>query len=221
MISEIAGPSGAGKTTIALALSQSNLAIQTDPKIRFREFLPGFYGRAALSLPAYLFRFREFGPMFWQLLLRMAYLGRLHRVLSNIKSTDGSIICMDQGPVFRLTYLHENGIADLGYQNLQRKWQLMLDEWASMLDVVFWVDAPDAVLLERIRTRDKWHRVQGWSDDQGAKFLLSYREGYRQVIEKLTAEGGPKVIAFSTDREPVDQIVDKILDVLDAGSLEC
>ena len=52
-----------------------------------------------------------------------------------------------------------------------RWWQQTLTAWGSLLDVVVWLDASDAVLLERIDARDKEHRLKGAGITRGVAVL--------------------------------------------------
>lgn len=217
MIAEIVGPAGAGKSTITMALSQRNPAIRCDYRLRWRQFIPIFCCKIILSLPVYLRKYRDKGHVLWLALRRMAYLERLHSVLSRHRSNNDTVFLLDQGPVHRLAHLHEFGFNGIRNQSLELWWTRMLDDWASTLDLIFWVDAQDEVLLERILTRSKWHRVKDLSEQEAREFLAIYREAYRGVISGLTSDGGPKVLSFSTDQESLDQIVNKILNVLDPG----
>ena len=45
----------------------------------------------------------------------------------------------------------------------------------QVLDVVVWLDAPDACLLQRIRTRDKDHVVKNESTETVSKFWIVSR----------------------------------------------
>ena len=91
----------------------------------------------------------------------------------------------------------------------------MLKQWASALDMVIWLDAPDAILVERIRARSKWHLVKEKPEQVANKFLARFRTSYDQIIARLTANCGPRVLRFNTKQESLDQIVDKALAAFD------
>lgn len=222
MIAEIVGLAGAGKSTIAQNLSQRNPAIRCSFSLRPIQFIPAFLGRAILSLPGYLWRYRSGKQASWEALMVMVYLERLYRILSRYGSDDSTVFLLDQGPVFLLTYLHDFGFQGVRDQKLEAWWMRMLDSWAPILNVIFWIDAPDAVLLERIHHRGgTWHRVEDMSEQETHEFFARYRRTYRQVISRLTSDGSPKVLRFSTDEEPLDQVVNEIMDTLEPGWSEC
>jgi adenylate kinase family enzyme len=217
MITEIVGLAGAGKSTISQTLSQRDPAVWCSFHLQPMQFIPAFLVRAGLSLPSYLRRCRDGNQISWEALMVMVYLEKLHRALSRYKANDSTILFLDQGPVYCLAYLREFGFEGVRDQNLELWWMHMLSEWASTLDVIFWIDAQDTVLLERIHHRSRWHRVKDMSEQKARQFLARYRGTYRQVVSRLTSEGGPRVFRFFTDEEPVDQIVDEIVGVLEPG----
>ena len=221
MITEIVGVAGAGKSTISRILAQRNPAIWCSFHLRPKQFIPAFLVKAILSLPSYLYRYRNGNQLSWETLRVMVYLEKLHRVLSRYKSNDSTNFFLDQGPVYCLAHLREFGFEGVRDQNLELWWLHMLSDWASTLDVIFWIDAQDAVLIERIYSRSTWHRVKDMSEQKAREFLTSYRDTYRQVVSQLTSEAGPRVFRFSTDEEPMDQIVNEIAGILESEQSKC
>ena len=218
MITEIVGPAGAGKSTIAMALLQHNPAILGKPHLRWIKYYPAFYSKVVQSLPIYLRQYRGRGQVLRQTLGHMVYLEKLQRLLK-YQSSDDTIFFLDQGPVFRLARLHMSDFA-FRDQSFESWWTRMLNAWACTLDAIFWVDAQDEVLLERILTRSKWHEIKDLPKQQAREFLTSYRKAYQKVISGLTSDDGPEVLFFSTDHEPLEQITTRILNTLDPGHRE-
>ena len=85
----------------------------------------------------------------------------------------------------------------------------MLREWATMMDMVIWLDAPDEVLVERVHARSKWHAVKERSDEGAKNLLAHYRILYEQTIARLTTIGNPQVLCYDTSRNSLKQIVDQ------------
>jgi thymidylate kinase len=94
---------------------------------------------------------------------------------------------------------------------MQRWWRAALQRWAATLDVIIWLDAPDAVLAQRIRTRNGTHPCAEWGDRALYEFFARWRAGYQHVVSQLTEVHGPKVMKFATDQESTDRIADRIL----------
>ena len=85
----------------------------------------------------------------------------------------------------------------------------MLREWATAMDMVIWLDAPNEVLAERVHTRNKWHAVKERSDEEAKNLLAHYRILYEQTIARLTTIGNPEVLSYDTSRKSLKQIVDE------------
>ena len=219
MIVEIVGAGGCREKHHHEGLGRALPAVQGDFRLRTGRFVPAFVGRAILSLPRRLLRGGTKLP--WEVLKMMVYLENLHRILSEHASRDGGVILLDQGPVYALTYLREFGFEGIQDPGLNLWWKWMLDCWSSTLDVIVWVDAQDRVLLQRILQRKKAHRVKGQSAPEVFAFLAHYRAAYEEVIHELAPQGAPGVWRFATDEQPVEQIVQEIMDVLGLGPGEC
>jgi thymidylate kinase len=141
----------------------------------------------------------------------MAILKGWHHALGRRASNNSSVTILDQGPIFMLAWLYEFGPESLKNKSVERWWDSMYKQWASTLDMVIWLDAPDTILVERIHARSKWHLVKGESEQEATEFLARSRTCYEQTIGKLTANSGPEPLRFDTDQESLDQIVDKVL----------
>ena len=209
MIVEIAGVTGTGKSTIVNAITQHNPAIRTDYHLSWWQFLPAYYARAVLAIPRYLVRYRGKGSMFWQVLQWMTYVDRLHQSLSRFE--DDTLILLDQGPLYWLTFFNIFVPEYVQEEWFARWWAQKLKDWASVLDVIFFLECDDAVLIERVRNRSKKHRLQSLSDIDARKFLADYRKVYRAVITELTVDDGPTVHYLSAEQESPECITRRIL----------
>jgi len=150
----------------------------------------------------------------------MVYLKAWHHVLDRQVSNNDMVTVLDHGPIYRLALLRDFGPEITKSQLYERWWDSMLKQWATIMDMVVWLDAPDVVLLERIHTRSRWHIIKRKSGQEACEFLGRYRTSYEHIISALTAEGGPQVLRFDTDQKSVDQIVDKVLAALNSQSNE-
>jgi shikimate kinase len=221
-IVELVGPAGAGKTTLLRALSQRNQRILVGTRLRVRriEHIPFFVRNVVLLLPTLLRQYGQSGSLTRQEIEVMAVVKGWHRVLGQQASNHRTVIVLDQGPVFKLAWLHELGRESLKSHTIERWRDSMLKQWAPVLDMVIWLDAPDTILLERIDARDKAHLVKGESEQDVFEFLARCRAAYEHVISMLMAKSdAPGVLRFDTAQEPLDQIVDKVLAAF--GLVEC
>ena len=87
----------------------------------------------------------------------------------------------------------------------------MFKQWASTLDAVIWLDAPDSVLDQRINSRDQRHSVKGKNESEVVHFLARYRTSYEETLAKLGTAGGPRLLQFDTSRTSIEQVADEIL----------
>ena len=104
---------------------------------------------------------------------------------------------LDHGPVYRLASLSAFGPPMAGTRPFGRWWTGLARDWGRLLDVVVYLDAPDAVLLRRIEARARSHRIRGSGEDHAAEFLARYRGAYRLALDAVTASGA-RVVELDT-----------------------
>jgi shikimate kinase len=220
IIMELVGPAGAGKTTLTRALSRRNGTIQIGSEIELRKikYLPFFVGNLISLLPVFLRQF-DHGRFFtWDEIKALVYLKGWSRVLVQEAGNCDAAILLDHGPVFKLATLYEFGPEKLKANGFEPWWNTMFKHWASTLDIVVWLDAPDPVLEQRINSRDQRHLVKGKSESEVGHFLARYRASYEQVLAKLRSDGRPLMLRFDTSRTNIEQVADEILSTLDVAS---
>ena len=217
---EIVGPAGVGKTTLVRALCQRNHQIQAGVCFHKTRLIPVWLGNILFWLPTFLRQYRHSRWFNRKELRSMAYLKLWHQILAGQSASNDSITVLDHGPIFRLAMLQEFGPEIVKSQLYERWHNTMLKEWAATLDLVIWLDAPDAILWERIQNRNCRHKVKGKSREEGYKFLAHYRRAYEQIIAELKVDSGIKVVCFNTDQESPHQIADRVLVALNAKTNE-
>jgi shikimate kinase len=213
LIVELVGLAGTGKTTLARALSQRDekIRVATDLELRKKEHLPIFIGHTPFLLPLFFRRCRSSRRFTWDEIKAMVYLKAWPRVLKAQTTDSHTTILLDQGPVFKLATLNAFGPKSLKSQGFEPWWRSIFEQWACILDVVIWLKAPSAILVERINTRSKRHAIKGKPDREAGKFLRDYQASYQQVLDKLTAQGALTLRQFDTNQAPLEQIVDEVL----------
>jgi adenylate kinase family enzyme len=220
ILMELVGPAGAGKTTLAEALSRQGIRISTAPYFRRTGDIPFFF-RNTLSLLPTFFRLYHSHDGRWLTRREMAWMVTLnewHGVLRKT-SNSGTIIVLDQGPVFLLVQLYMFGPECLKTRDADKWWDRMLKQWAVTLDRIIYLDASDTELLKRIRNRRKEHVIKEESEAKVFEFLARYRLAYEQMISILMGhDHSLKVLYFDTGSESIVGIVDKLLAEIDWGS---
>jgi shikimate kinase len=212
LIAELVGPAGAGKTTLSQALRRQDEKIQVaaDLELRKLEHLPIFVGYAPFLLPVFLRRCRPGRRFTWDEIKAMVYLRGWPHVLRQPATNSETTILVDHGPVFKLATLDAFGPERLKRQCFEKWWHTTFKQWASTLDLIIWLDAPDTILVERINARSQRHAVKGKSELEAYSFLARYRISYDQILAKLTADGGPALLQFDTSQASIDQIANAL-----------
>lgn len=214
LIVEIVGPAGAGKTTVLAALNRRHEGIHPIYGFRRKRYIPYYAGHAVLLLP-FIVR-QALAGIGYSLreLNRMIRLKASHQILRRRTIKESLIAVLDQGPVYTLTVLSGFGSASTQTPLFTGWWEETLKEGAATLDLVIWLDAPDEVLLGRIQTREKPHRIKDKSGPVAVDFLAQYRAAYKRVLDKMAAEGGTRVLYYDTHQWSLEQIVDDSLKTL-------
>lgn len=196
---EIAGPAGAGKTTLVTNLlardPSTRLGLDTD-RLRL--------GVGLLSVAPALAAARvSVGGRAWSRaeLRSLAYL-RAWRGSAHSRA-DGDVL-LDHGPVYRLAALAAYGPPMADTPAFRRWWAGTATAWSRLLDGVVWLDAPDDVLLERINGRPREHRVRNVEVAEVNGFLSRYRRAYDAALDLMTREGVPVLHVDTSLHSPGD-----------------
>jgi deoxyadenosine/deoxycytidine kinase len=211
LVVEVIGPAGAGKTTLLRALSQRSKRIQPDIRpSKMRQF-PFFISNTVSLLPTYLRRYRHSRWFNRRETRSMAYVKAGLHVLEQQASNNGRVIVLDHGPIYRLAFLRALGPEITTSQPYKRWWASLFDQWTATIDIVVWLDAPNVILLERIRARDGWHTVKETGEQEAFEFLTHYRTFLEQTLAEPVTERRITLLHFDTNQESADQIADDVL----------
>lgn len=212
LVVEVLGPAGVGKTTLSRALRQrdDSIAPDIDNRLSKVDKIPFVVRNTLYLLPTYLRRYRRSRWFDRRETRSMAYLQAGLQRLEQEAPNNDRVTILDHGPIYRLAFLREFGPEITRSQAYQRWWVDLLEKWTATLDLVVSLDAPDSVLLERIRARNTWHVVKNKSDREAIEILRRYRTAFEQTIaESFTAR--PKLRRFNTSQQSIDEIADEVL----------
>jgi thymidylate kinase len=198
---ELAGPAGAGKTTLARALRDADPATSIGLSTGHLRTVGGLavmaptLAAARLSAPG----------RFWSRdeVRSLAYLAAWRAQIQ--ARHEPGLAVLDHGPVFRLTSLAAFGPPMTDTSVFSRRWNRLAGQWGRLLDVVVWLDAPDDVLMSRIDGREQTHRIRGAARAEGETFLTRYRAAYRTTIAVVTREGA-RLVELDTTECPPEQL---------------
>lgn len=202
---ELAGPAGAGKTTVATALTR------TLPGTRLGR-PPGRIATVRALVPAapMLLACRDAagaGRWWSQPELRsIGYLLAWQRTLT--APGPGRLLLLDHGPVFRLATLVAGRPAALRDSAFGPWWRRNAAAWAGLLDTVVVLDAPTDELIARIESRQREHRVRGAGRSEAERFVEDYRVAFDEVLRTLSDLGTP-VVRVDTAAPP-DDVADDV-----------
>jgi cytidylate kinase len=202
LVVEVIGPAGSGKTTLARALCRRP-EIKTGIELSRASHVPHLIHHTLLLLPVFLFVRGDGGWLTRKEMRSMTYLRAWPRQLTRTP-TERAVTVLDHGPVFRLARLRAFGPRITRSAPFDRWWERSLGIWSGLLDAVIALDAPDTVLVDRIRARDQKHRMKAEGRSEAERFLKRYRETYQEIIDKL--EGGPRLIRMDSSQQSPDEI---------------
>ena len=211
LILEIVGPAGVGKTTIAQTLKQYNKKILINFHFTRLRLITSFTRSAFPLIPVLLQQYQNSRLFTWQEIKYMLFLRLLHYVLKRKLPDDCIVSIQEHGSVHMLTVLYTFGPESINSKSFKKWWDNTLNRWRSTLDTIIYLEASNNILLERICSRNRDHRIKKKSAQEAYTFLMRYRTSIEYIISKLATNGGPKVLRYNTEQEALNQIVDKII----------
>lgn len=222
LMAEIIGPAGAGKSTLSALLNKSNLQIEAGITIWGlpRSLLAKSTFISVPTVARILLEEKELNisnskqiirlRAFYQHLIMEKQLSKEARSKSVNRMIDA--VFLDEGIVFALSKLRADWKEYKGYmQNWEKE---TLNQWSKVLNTIIWLDAPNDILIERIRIREKSHRMKFQPADEIHNFLDEYRSAYTNIVKRFQSLNDVTVIKFDTAENSLETIaaeIDKIV----------
>jgi len=210
---EVVGPAGAGKSALAEAYCAR------DPVRRRLESLWGLprtfllAGGAAL-LPTMAAAALSGRPMNPEELTHRIRIEALRRAVAAARAQPACLVLMDEGWLFGMSWLEVfHPAAGESARELWRTRQI--EYWSRQLDAVILLDADDAVLAQRIRTRAKPHPVKASGDEEIRSFTARFRHAFERVVRDVRAAGRVASLDLRTDHGVLADHVDRLHAALD------
>jgi len=208
VLMELVGPAGAGKSLLADRLRARGDVVRASvwnlPRVLILE-------SALRSLPV-LVRMcvatRAFPRAELEQIVRLNAL----RLFVRRRVGGASVVVLDEGPVFALSWLRVFGHPRIQNGRLEPWWRRTLADWAGVLDRVVMLDAPEPVLVSRIRGRQKPHDIfRQMTDAQILDLIARYRTAFDGVLAALTAGGRPELLTFAAADGSTQRLGDAVL----------
>ena len=208
---ELAGPAGSGKSATRRALiARSPSATGMIWGLPVRSLLLN----GIQQIPSFVPLWREARSLLWAETRHMVRLRTLQQSLQ-VSRSERNAVFFDEGPVFALAWLRGFGHPVMRSAASDLWWRSTMAEWAALVDVVFVLDAPDALLASRIRTRPEDHEVKQFSDSEVAAWMARFREALDWVLDRMDLEGGTTVIRLDTSTGTPEELAERALAALD------
>jgi hypothetical protein len=218
LLVELAGPAGAGKSSLSTALVRR---VDGKPGAIWGQPVIPLLVNGAQLMPTFGPLWLQSKSLLWDETRHMVRLQTLQRSLRQGESLSQGALIFDEGPVFAMAWLRGFGHQVLRAQPSAEWWQAALAEWASLIDAVVVLDAPDRLLARRIRTRPHEHEVKDFPDHDIVCWMARFREALEWVLTEMTRRGGPVVIRFSSEDQSADCIAEKLKDELSGRRRVC
>lgn len=211
---ELVGLAGAGKTTLERALHLRDARIRLVDAPAKTRYVPFAARRAHLWLSSLLWHYRGSRWLALDEIKLMGYLEVWGSYLERVRRTPGCVTVLNPGSVYWLASLREFGPSCFEHYSCGEWWDRMLNQWADVIDLAVWLDAPDSVLLERVHCRTQWHEAKAQPDRQVLQRFGRLRRCYGHILADMVTRGDLEVLHFRTDQVSSEQIADRVLAAL-------
>ncbi len=211
LIIEIVGLAGAGKSSVLSTLRDRGFDIVYIDAFRQKTNVP-FYIASSLSLlPTLVCEWARGTPCSLREMNWMIRLHAMRHILQRQTSRGGATVVLDQGPIHTLVKLRYYD-AEISRGPCYSRWRArIIEQWATSLDAIIWLDAPEDILIERIRARKKWHSLKEKSEREAKELLTRSRVIYKEVVSDILAHGALTLLSFDTSEQAPPRIVGGIL----------
>ncbi len=202
MVIEVVGPAGVGKSALVSELTKLGGAVRAGVWNLPRRLL----ARSAIaSAGALAGLWRDGGRV--NVAKQVVRLSALERRVAELATRRPEPVVLDEGPVFALAWFHVFADRQPGQGRLAAWRSGATARWAAALDAIVWLDAPDPVLLQRLRRRSKPRDVFAhMTDPDILELQAAYRAAFREVIAALTGATGARLLTFDAEHAPADQL---------------
>lgn len=207
-IIELIGPAGVGKSEVAAQLARMPGVLCTSI---WRVPLTELAWATVSTIPSAAMLMRRAGAPLSRELRHVARLRALLNFLDRDELSAYRYIVVDEGAIFTLAWLRVIG-HPVFHDTRTDCWRHYVAAlWAAQLDEVVRLDAPDAVLAQRLRTRTKQHVMSQASGRTITAFSMRYRTAFNDTIGMLQQHGRFGLRDFYTGHATAAEIAELIV----------
>jgi hypothetical protein len=211
-IIEILGAPGAGKSSLASAMDAGGDDVRWVHTYCSRSNLLPWVRSGAWLLPLMLTgSFSD--PLPLKQRVWAVRISASHAILTRA-SAGRRLLLLDQGPLFTMLRLMELTDAPAQSPRWRRWWRKELSAWANTIDLAVVLDAPNDVLLKRVRARAKPHALKDISGPDARKALARWRDLLEDLIGDLQTHGDVEVLRMDTGSSSIVEVAAGTMRVL-------
>ena len=210
LIGELIGVAGTGKSTVATLLAartadvSSRLSWKQDPQTCLKvlkDRLPQVIYQTGKGVPL-----RYLAIMLnIEITLRLLDRHRESRVL------DCNHVILDLGPLLQLATLRHAYLAEAPTLASSSWLSQLIIQARHAIDRVFWLDADDPILMDRVSDREQEHGMKGQPRKAFERFFAEYRDEFADLLGGYPAHRIERIDTSSASAEEVCQRVDACL----------
>lgn len=209
---EVVGLPGSGKTSLVERLPALADGVDIARRPGRLWELRAYIGSGLVLAPVVVRRLATSSGS-WAEVMRMLKLDAWLSMLHYRSVTRARALVLDQGPVYLLHRLGAEGL-DASSVAAAAWHDSMMERCARSLGAAIALDAPNEVLIQRIRDRSKVHRLRHQPRETAWAALTDQRERLRRLLDQLQARGLPKVLWIDTSGAPLDRATLRTLQAL-------
>ena len=215
---ELVGPAGVGKSTLADAWSVWDEQAIVAPHLKFRSLRNASFllAGAARIWRILLMSLATKPRLSRREITMMLHLNTWNQAMERRLPANARVILLDHGPLYMLASLREFGPGVTQTRRFREWWNERHKYWATTLDMVVFLDAPNEVLSQRINMRSTAHQVKGAGAQEAFEFLSRYRKEFTRLMSMVESNpAGPMLAIAQTHDRSTQEIMGDVLDMVE------